>query len=67
VLLSGIAGAIVDSAAFLLLAFGSLDYMAGQVVGKLWASLAAVPVIALMRRASAETPLPPLPMNGREG
>lgn len=40
VLASGIVGAIVDSAAFLLIAFGSLDYMAGQVVGKLWMTLA---------------------------
>lgn len=36
VLASGVVGSIVDSAAFLLLAFGSLDYIAGQVVGKLW-------------------------------
>ena len=36
VLASGVVGSIVDSAVFLLLAFGSLDYIAGQVVGKLW-------------------------------
>jgi uncharacterized PurR-regulated membrane protein YhhQ (DUF165 family) len=45
VLLSGMAGAAIDSAAFLWLAFGSLDYLAGQVVGKAWASLAAVLII----------------------
>lgn len=39
VLASGIVGAAADSAAFLLLAFGSLDFFAGQMVGKLWASL----------------------------
>lgn len=39
VLLSGVVGAIVDSAVFLWLAFGSLDYIAGQAVGKLYASL----------------------------
>ena len=33
---SGVAGSIIDSAVFLWLAFGSLDYMAGQVVGKMW-------------------------------
>lgn len=38
---SGLAGAVVDSAVFLWLAFGSLDFLAGQVVGKLWATLAA--------------------------
>ncbi len=49
VLLSGIAGAVVDSAAFLLLAFGSLDFMSGQVVGKLWMTIAALPVIWIIR------------------
>ena len=32
-------GSVVDSGLFLWLAFGSLEFMAGQVVGKLWASL----------------------------
>jgi uncharacterized PurR-regulated membrane protein YhhQ (DUF165 family) len=41
VLASGIVGAAVDSAVFLWLAFGSLTYLQGQIVGKLWASLAA--------------------------
>jgi hypothetical protein len=41
VMLSGLVGAVIDSAVFLWLAFGSLDFMAGQVVGKLWMSLAA--------------------------
>lgn len=41
VLASGLVGAFVDSAVFLWLAFGSLDFMAGQVLGKLWMSLAA--------------------------
>jgi uncharacterized PurR-regulated membrane protein YhhQ (DUF165 family) len=50
VVLSGLAGAVVDSAVFLWLAFGSLDYLPGQVVGKAWASLAAVPLIAGWRR-----------------
>lgn len=38
VLLSGIAGAVVDSALFLWLAFGDLSLMPGQVLGKLYAS-----------------------------
>ena len=41
VLASGIAGAAIDSVVFLWLAFGSLAYLDGQIVGKLWASLAA--------------------------
>ena len=35
---------------FLFLAFGSLDYLAGQVIGKAWMVLLALPVVALLRR-----------------
>jgi uncharacterized PurR-regulated membrane protein YhhQ (DUF165 family) len=47
---SGVVGAVVDSAVFLLLAFGTLDFLAGQVVGKMWMSLLAVPLIWIARR-----------------
>ena len=50
VLASGIAGALVDSAVFLYLAFGSFDHLTGQVVGKVWMSALAVPVIWKMRK-----------------
>ena len=50
VLASGIVGAAVDSAVFLWLAFGSLTYLQGQIVGKLWASLAAFIILAALRR-----------------
>lgn len=50
VVASGLVGSIVDSAIFLWLAFGSLDYIAGQVVGKMWMSLLAVPVLMAWRR-----------------
>lgn len=36
VLMSGIVGAIADSAAFLYIAFGSFDYISGQIIGKLF-------------------------------
>jgi len=49
---SGVAGAAIDSAVFLLLAFGSLDYLAGNVVGKLWMTALVVPVLWTMRRRS---------------
>jgi uncharacterized PurR-regulated membrane protein YhhQ (DUF165 family) len=52
VALSGIVGAAVDSAVFLLLAFGSLDFIAGQIVGKIWMSLIAGAAIVWMRRTS---------------
>ena len=50
VLASGIVGATVDSALFLQLAFGSLDHVAGNVVGKIWMSALAVPVLFAVRR-----------------
>lgn len=50
VLVSGAVGAAVDSALFLWLAFGSLDYLSGQVVGKFWMSALAIPVLMVMRR-----------------
>lgn len=51
---SGFVGAAVDSAVFLWLAFGSLDFIAGQIVGKLWMTvLAAAALIVIRRRAAA--------------
>jgi uncharacterized PurR-regulated membrane protein YhhQ (DUF165 family) len=49
VMASGIVGAAVDSAVFLWLAFGSLDLIGGQVLGKLYAS-AAVALFLMARR-----------------
>lgn len=53
VLASGVVGSIVDSAAFLLIAFGSLDYIAGQVVGKMWMTLAAAAVLVAIPKVRA--------------
>jgi uncharacterized PurR-regulated membrane protein YhhQ (DUF165 family) len=39
IMLSCLAGAAVDSALFLWLAFGSLDHLTGQIVGKAYAAL----------------------------
>lgn len=41
VLASGIVGAFADSAVFLWMAFGNLDFMAGQFIGKLWMTFIA--------------------------
>jgi len=49
VLLSSVVGLIIDSVVFLYLAFGSLDFVAGQIVGKLWMVLLALPLIWLLR------------------
>lgn len=50
VLASGVVGAAIDSAVFLWLAFGSLQYLEGQIVGKIWASLVAFAVLPAIRR-----------------
>ena len=59
VLASGIVGLVIDSIIFLWLAFGSLEFLAGQVVGKSWAVLAALPLIALLRRRDIDRGLLP--------
>ncbi len=47
---SNAVGLVVDSALFLWLAFGSLDFLPGQVVGKLWMTGLAVLVLWTARR-----------------
>lgn len=54
VLFSGVAGAFIDSAVFLFLAFGSLDFITGQVVGKLWMTLLSIPVLHFHHRYVSE-------------
>lgn len=49
VFLSGLVGLVIDSAVFLYLAFGSLDYLAGQIVGKAWMVVFSLPLIAWLR------------------
>jgi len=50
VAVSNVVGAVVDSVVFLTIAFGSLEFLDGQVVGKLLMTVAALPVVALARR-----------------
>lgn len=47
---SNVVGLVCDSLLFLWLAFGSLDFLAGQVVGKAWATVIALLLLALLRR-----------------
>lgn len=51
VMVSGLVGAAADSAVFLWLAFGSLDYLTGQTLGKLYASAAVALWLARPRHA----------------
>lgn len=48
ILVSGIAGAMADSALFLFFAFGSLEFFWGQVLGKLWMSVLAAALLYLL-------------------
>jgi uncharacterized PurR-regulated membrane protein YhhQ (DUF165 family) len=50
VVASSFAGLVVDSMVFLWMAFGSLDFLAGQVVGKSLMVLASLPFVAWLRR-----------------
>jgi queuosine precursor transporter len=50
VVASSMAGLVVDSVVFLWLAFGSLDFLLGQIVGKAWMVLLSIPFVAWLRR-----------------
>ena len=47
VVASSMVGLVVDSIIFLWLAFGSLDFLPGQVVGKAWMVLLSIPFVHL--------------------
>lgn len=55
VAVSNLAGAVVDSALFLWLAFGTLDLLAGQVLGKMLMVVPALPVVWVLH---ARRPVP---------
>lgn len=59
VIASGIVGLVVDSLLFLWLAFGSLDFLAGQVVGKAWMVLLSIPFVIWLRRRDERLGLMP--------
>lgn len=48
---SNVVGLIVDSVLFLWIAFGSLQFLAGQLIGKAWITLAAVAALYAGRRS----------------
>lgn len=54
IIASGLVGSIVDSAAFLWIAFGSLDFIAGQVVGKMGMTIACAVAVVFARSTIAE-------------
>lgn len=56
---SSILGLVVDSIVFLWLAFGSLDFLSGQIIGKAWMVLLALPLMHLLRRRDERIGLSP--------
>ena len=48
VFLSSTVGLVLDSLIFLQLAFGSLDYLSGQIIGKAWMVLLALPARSII-------------------
>lgn len=59
VVASSLLGLVVDSAVFLWLAFGSLDYLPGQIIGKTWMVLLAIPFLIWLRRRDTRRGLTP--------
>lgn len=53
-------GLVVDSIVFLWLAFGSLDFLTGQIVGKAWMVLLSIPFVAWLRRRDARLGMMPV-------
>jgi len=59
VVASSAVGLVVDSIVFLFLAFGSLEFLAGQVVGKGWMVLLSIPFVMWLRRRDARLGIQP--------
>lgn len=53
VVASSMVGLVADSIVFLWMAFGSLEFLIGQIVGKSWMVLATIPAIEWLRRVDA--------------
>ena len=60
VVASSMVGLVVDSFIFLYLAFGSLDFLGGQIVGKAWMVLLSIPLVAYLRRRDEKLGLNPV-------
>lgn len=53
---SNAVGIAADSVLFLWLAFGSLEFLTGQVLGKTWMTIAAIGVLLAIRHLRAQRP-----------
>ncbi len=59
VVASGFIGLVIDSLIFLWLAFGSLQFLPGQIIGKSWMVLLSIPLIVYLRRRDERLGLSP--------
>ena len=59
VVASSLVGLVVDSIVFLWLAFGSLAFLPGQIIGKAWMVLLSIPFVLLLRRRDERLGLVP--------
>ena len=59
VIASSAVGLVVDSVVFLWLAFGSFEFLLGQIVGKGWMIVLSIPLILWLRRRDARLGLAP--------
>jgi uncharacterized PurR-regulated membrane protein YhhQ (DUF165 family) len=60
VVVSGMVGLVIDSIVFLWLAFGSLQFLSGQIVGKAWMVLASIPFVMWLRARDERYKLTPV-------
>ena len=60
VVASSVVGLVVDSVVFLWLAFGSLEFLLGQIVGKAWMVLLSLPCVGWIRRRDARLGIAPV-------
>jgi uncharacterized PurR-regulated membrane protein YhhQ (DUF165 family) len=60
VVASSVVGLVVDSVVFLWLAFGSLEFLFGQIVGKAWMVLLSLPCVGWLRRRDARLGIAPV-------
>jgi uncharacterized PurR-regulated membrane protein YhhQ (DUF165 family) len=58
VVASSVVGLIIDSAVFLFLAFGSLEFLLPQIIGKTWMVLLSIPVMSWLRRRDERIGMP---------
>ncbi|PVE25151.1 beta-carotene 15,15'-monooxygenase [Microvirga sp. KLBC 81] len=58
VVASSVVGLVIDSMVFLFLAFGSLQFLLPQIIGKAWMVILSIPVISWLRQRDERIGMP---------